>query len=148
MVPHNHADSNYRSAYETLLSRVPVPDENIFRIPTDDLEPEAAATAYSETLSRVIGARAGFPILDLVFLGMGADGHTASLFPYTSALTVDDQIAVANPVDKLNATRITLSVPVLNTSRCIRFLVTGADKAEALKAVLECQRDTQRYPSQ
>jgi 6-phosphogluconolactonase len=79
---------------------------------------------------------------------MGADGHTASLFPYTAALTVDDRVAVANPVEKLNATRITLTVPVFNSSRNIRFLVTGADKAEALKAVLEGPQDIQKLPSQ
>ncbi len=148
MVPRDHVDSNYRSAYETLFSRVPVLSENIFGIPTDDLEPEAAAAAYSETTARVLGASDGFPILDLVFLGMGADGHTASLFPYTSALTVDDRIAVANPVETLKTTRITLTVPVINSARNIRFLVSGADKAEALKAVLEGPRDTQRLPSQ
>src|SRR5215510_9391365 len=111
-VPPDHADSNYRMAYEALLSRVPIPRENIFRIPAEDEAPRRAAANYSETL-RTFFAEAR-PGLDLVFLGMGADGHTASLFPGTTALCAGDRVAVANYVDKFQSWRITLTADTIN----------------------------------
>jgi 6-phosphogluconolactonase len=145
-VPPDHAESNYRMANETLLSRVPIPRENIFRIPAEDEDHKLAAANYSENLRKFFAAER--PGLDLVFLGMGPDGHTASLFPGTTALCFNDRIAVANYVDKLQSWRITLTADTINRARNIIFLVAGADKAPALKEVVEGKRNPEQYPSQ
>jgi len=155
-VPPTHSGSNYRMATETLLSRVPVPPENIFRIRAELDDRERAAEEYSETIKQFFsgGGAPGtaplsaWPRFDLVLLGMGSDGHTASLFPRTAALTVSDQIATTNYVQKLNAYRITLTSTTINNARNVAFLVAGEDKAQALKSVLEGAPDPQLYPSQ
>jgi 6-phosphogluconolactonase len=150
-VPPDHAESNYRMADETLLSKVPIPRENIFRIPAEDEDHERAAANYSETIRQFFkpaGAEPEWPDFDLVFLGMGADGHTASLFPGTTALRVKDRIAVANYVEKFQSWRITLTADSINRARNIIFLVAGADKAPALKEVIEGPRNPEQYPSQ
>jgi 6-phosphogluconolactonase len=154
-VPPDHAESNYRMANETLLSKVPVPRENIFRIPAEDEDHERAAANYSETIRRFFkpvttapGAEPEWPRLDLVFLGMGADGHTASLFPGTTALCADGSVAVANYVDKLQSWRITLTAEAINRARNVIFLVAGADKAPALKEIIKGPRNPKQYPSQ
>ena len=141
----DHAESNYRMANETLLSKVPVPRENIFRIPAEDEDHERAAAIYSETLQTFFAEEQ--PGFDLVFLGMGADGHTASLFPGTTALCAGGG-AAANYVDKLQSWRITLTADAINKARNVIFLVAGADKAPALKEVLEGPRNPKQYPSQ
>jgi 6-phosphogluconolactonase len=145
-VPPDHADSNYRMADETLLSKVPIPRENIFRIPAENEDHERAAANYSETLRKFFGEER--PSFDLVFLGMGPDGHTASLFPGTTALSVNDRIAAANYVEKFQSWRITLTAATINMARNIIFLVAGADKAPALKEVIEGLRNPELYPSQ
>ncbi len=145
-VPPDHADSNYRMANETLLSKVPVPQENIFRIPAEDQDHERAAGNYSATLRKFFAEE--WPHLDLVFLGMGADGHTASLFPGTAALRVKDRIAAANYVQRLQAWRITHTAEAINRALNIIFLVAGLDKAATLKEVIEGPRDPEKYPSQ
>src|SRR5262245_28646486 len=142
-VPPDHADSNYRMARESLLSKVPVPNENIFRIPAEDDDPHRAASAYSETLQNFFGEE--WPHFDLVFLGMGADAHTASLFPGTEALKAHDRIAVANYVEKSQSWRITLTADAINKARNIMFLVAGQDKAPALKEVIEGPRNYEQY---
>ena len=156
-VPPDHADSNYRMANETLLSKVPVPPENIFRIPAELKDPEQAADSYAATLLNffVKGAPpsgtaplATVPRFDLVFLGMGADGHTASLFPGTTALQVTDKIVAANFVEKFNTFRITLTAPTINNARDVTFLVAGGDKAKSLHEVLEGAYQPDLYPSQ
>jgi 6-phosphogluconolactonase len=145
-VPPDHPDSNFRMANETLLSRVPVPCENIFRIPAEDEDHERAAASYSETLQKFFADE--WPHLDLVFLGMGADGHTASLFPGTTALRAGASIAVANYVEKFQSWRITLTAGAINRARNIIFLVAGEDKAPALKEVIRGPRNPKQYPSQ
>jgi 6-phosphogluconolactonase len=145
-VPPDHAESNYRMADETLLSKVPIPRENIFRIPAEDKDHDRAAASYSETLRKFFGEER--PVFDLVFLGMGADGHTASLFPSSTALHVNDRVATANYVEKFQAWRITLTADTINSARNIIFLVAGADKAPALKEVIEGPRNPDLYPSQ
>jgi 6-phosphogluconolactonase len=156
-VPHDHPDSNYRMTYETLLSRVPVPQANIFRVPTELPDANLAAKQYADMLVNFFlktidpGTTAplsNVPRFDLVFLGMGPDGHTASLFPHTAALQNDTDIAVANYVEKFSAYRITLTARTLNNARNITFLVAGQDKAETLQKVLEGERDPETYPSQ
>jgi 6-phosphogluconolactonase len=156
-VPPTHSGSNYRMAKETLLSKVPVPAENIFRIRGELDDREQTAREYSETLGQFFtfgsgqlgtSPLSGWPRFDLVLLGMGADGHTASLFPRTPALGVSDQIAAANYVQKLHTHRITLTVPTINNARNVTFLVAGEDKAAALKTVVEGAEDSELYPSQ
>ena len=155
----DHAESNFRMAQETLLSKVPVPEENIFRIPAENPDHDRAAQEYSDTLSRFFLAGPGapraataplsnLPRFDLVLLGMGPDGHTASLFPDTSALNANDRIAVANFIDKLGVHRITLTAATINNARNVTFVASGEDKADALKAVLEGPHRPETYPSQ
>ena len=157
-VPPDHADSNYLMAYEALLSKVPVPAENIFRIPAEREDPAQAAREYAETVrtyflnlsapERTLAPSPPFPRFDLIFLGMGADGHTASLFPHTAALDNDRDVVVANYVDKFQAHRITFTAPVFNNARNVTFLVAGADKAEAVKEVIDGTAQPHLYPSQ
>lgn len=141
-VPPDDEDSNYRMALEALLDHVPVGSAHRMR---GELPPDEAAASYEEELEGFFGERP--PVLDLVMLGIGEDGHTASLFPETPALGVTDRLAFANPVDKMETTRLTLTVPVLNASREVRFLVAGAGKADALAEILEGEADPSAYPA-
>jgi 6-phosphogluconolactonase len=140
-VASDHADSNYRMAQEALLDHVPAGSVHRMR---GELPPERAAEAYEAELREFFG---GEPVFDLVLLGIGEDGHTASLFPGTAALEVRDRLVAANPVPKLETTRITLTVPVLNAARAVVFLVSGAGKAGALRAFLEGEPDPAEYPA-
>ena len=145
-VPPDHADSNFGAAQAALLSRVPVPPGNIHRI-QGELEPARAAEQYEAELRRVFRLEDGaLPRFDLVFLGMGPDGHTASLFPGSEALAETHRLVVAPWIGKVGAHRVTLTCPVLNSSAFIMFLVAGADKAGVLREVLEGPGG--RYPAQ
>jgi 6-phosphogluconolactonase len=147
-VPPTDADSNYRMAEETILSKVPVPPANIFRVPTENPDASAAAEAYEQALRKFFELAAGeFPRFDLILLGMGPDGHTASLFPETAALQEKSRLVVANWVEKLHTYRITLTLPVLNAARRVAFLVSGVDKASVLHEVLESNAPGEKYPS-
>jgi 6-phosphogluconolactonase len=147
-VPPDDPDSNYRMASEALLSKVPIPPTNIFPIPAGNPDAAAAAEAYEETLRKFFGLGPGeFPRFDLILLGMGPDGHTASLFPETAALREKSRLVVANWVEKLKTSRITFTLPVLNAARCVAFLVSGADKAAVLHEVLEGDAPPDKYPS-
>ena len=145
-VPPDHADSNYRMAHEALLSHVPVPTENVHRMRGEG-DAGSNASLYEDELRGFFGD-AEWPRLDLVMLGMGDDGHTASLFPNTSAPEEQRAWAVANWVEKLDAWRVTLTVPAINGARCVLFTVTGAGKAERLAEILKGERDPTRLPSQ
>lgn len=142
-VPPDSEDSNYRTADEALLSRVPVGGVHRMR---GELPPEEAAAAYEEELRAFFGTD-GVPVFDLILFGLGGDGHTLSLFPETAALEVTDRLAVANPVLKLGTTRITLTVPVANAARAATFLVAGEGKAEVLREILEGDADPRAYPA-
>ena len=147
-VPPDAAESNYRMARETLLSLVPVADSQIYRI-RGELLPDEAAAQYEHELRATLNLAAGqLPRFDLLFLGMGPDGHTLSLFPHTAALAVRDRLVTANYVPKLDAQRVTLTYPTANNAAAAAFLVAGADKADALAAVLEGPRDPDTYPAQ
>ena len=139
-VPPDHEDSNYRMAKEALLDHVRVGSEHRMR---GELPPADAATAYEEDLRSFFGT----PRLDLVMLGIGEDGHTASLFPHTPALDVRDRWAVENPVEKLETTRLTLTVPVINAAGAVVFLVAGEGKAQALREIREGDADPHEYPA-
>jgi 6-phosphogluconolactonase len=142
-VPPDHEDSNYRMAYETLLSRVPVGGVHRMR---GELPPAEAAAAYEEELREFFGPE-GVPAFDLILLGLGGDGHTASLFPETSALDVTERWVVANPVLKLETTRLTLTAPAINAAKTVAFLVAGEGKAKALQEILEGDADPRAYPA-
>lgn len=147
-VPPDHDESNYRMTREALLDKVPLRPEQIHRM-EGELEPERAADRYESELRssfRLEGAEQ--PRFDLIALGMGSDGHTASLFPYTEALHELDRLVAANRVPQKDAWRITLTWPVIDHASSVFFLVAGADKAEILKEVLTGPRDPERLPSQ
>jgi 6-phosphogluconolactonase len=147
-VPPDNPDSNYRMAKETLLSKVAIPPANIFRIPAENPDASAAADAYEQTLRKFFAVAPGeFPRFDLILLGIGPDGHTASLFPETAALEETSRLVVANWVEKLQTNRITFTLPVLNAARCVAFLVSGTDKAAVLHEVLEGNAPAEKYPS-
>src|SRR5947209_15677169 len=145
-VPPDHADSNYRMANETMLSLVPVPAKNVHRM-NGVGDAAASASEYESELRAFFGDLA-WPRLDLVMLGMGDDGHTASLFPGRAALEEQQACDVANWVEKFQTWRITLTAPAVNAARRVLFLVTGAGKAERLREVLAGERDPSRLPSQ
>jgi 6-phosphogluconolactonase len=146
MVPPDHAESNYRMAREALLSKVDVPPENVHRI--DGVGDAAAnASAYESELRGLFGD-VEWPRLDQVLLGMGDDGHTASLFPGTEVLKEQRLWVAPNWVEKLGAWRVTLTAPAINAARRVTFLVTGSAKAERLREVLKGGRDFARLPSQ
>jgi 6-phosphogluconolactonase len=147
-VPPTDTESNYRMADEAMLAKIPVAAANVFRIPAENPDADAAAAAYEETLRKFFALSPGeFPRFDLILLGMGPDGHTASLFPGTAALGEKSRLVVANWVEKFKTSRITFTLPVLNAARCVAFLVSGTDKAEALRAVLESDAPSEQYPS-
>jgi len=145
-VPPDHADSNYRMANETMLSLVPVPAKNVHRM-NGVGDAAASASEYESELRAFFGDLA-WPRLDLVMLGMGDDGHTASLFPGSAALEEQQAWVVANWVEKFQTWRITLTAPAINAARRVLFLVTGAGKADRLREVLKGERDPARLPSQ
>jgi 6-phosphogluconolactonase len=137
-VPPHHPDSNFRMVEETLLSRVPLPLENIHPIPTEPATPYLAAQKYEEDLRRFFGASPGnFPRFDLILLGIGEDGHTASLFPGRLPLKDSKQLAAAITLDETRHSRITLTLPVINQAKNILFLVTGEDKAVIAGRVIQ-----------
>ena len=132
-VPPDHRDSNYRMAREALLDHVPIPASQIYRI-RGEAEPEQAAQEYEQELHRVFGTVS--PAFDLVLLGIGEDGHTASLFPGTIALEEERRLVVANWVPQLQAHRVTFTLPLINAARDVVFIVVGESKAEVVRQVL------------
>jgi 6-phosphogluconolactonase len=148
-VPPDEEGSNFGQAFEILLDRVPVPEANIHRI-KGELRPEKAAADYADQLLAQATPGMDWPRFDVVLLGMGADGHTASLFP-GQVLAGDNSIAIVPVVAHYGgrpARRLTLTPPVFNSARNIIFLVTGADKAAAVAATLEGAFDPQNKPTQ
>ena len=150
-VPPDHPDSNYRMANEALFSLAPIPKENIFRVPAEIPDADTAAQSYEQTLRQFFhledtGADA-LPRFDLILLGLGPDGHTASLFPGTAALHEDDRLVASNWVEKFKSWRITFTYPVLNHAAAVLFMATGEEKQEALLQVLQGKPDRETYPA-
>jgi len=129
-VPPEHADSNFRMAQESLLSKLPVDAARVHRM-RGELDPQKAAAEYEQVMSAALPGRP-WPKLDFVLLGMGDDGHTASLFPGTAALEENTRWVTANRVEKLNASRLTFTFPLINHARRIVVMVAGAAKAGVL----------------
>jgi 6-phosphogluconolactonase len=137
-VPPDDPESNYRMVNEALLSKAPIPKENAFRVHTEIKDANTAALEYEQTIQKFFGLKPGeFPRFDLIFLGMGPDGHTASLFPGSAALKENRRLFVANWVEKFNAYRLTLTFPVINHAACVTFLAVGQDKAPMVRQVLQ-----------
>lgn len=137
-VPPDSAESNFRMAREALLERVPVPAENIHRIKAEEGDAERAAREYERKLREFFNTKAGAPPrFDLVLLGLGPDGHTASLFPGTEVLNETTRWVAAPWVPKFSAHRITLTLPVLNNAAEVLFLASGREKAAKLREVLQ-----------
>jgi 6-phosphogluconolactonase len=148
-VPPDDPQSNYRMAVDALLSHVPVPPENVFRIRAEAENLDAAASEYEQLLLRMLPHNPnGVPVFDLVLLGMGADGHTASLFPGSPALQERNRFVVATCAPKINQKRITLTYPVLNSARRLMFLVSGDAKADALAKAVTGPYNPEDTPAQ
>ena len=147
-VPPDDPESNYGVCRDLLLSEVPIPAANVFRM-EGELDPEEAAARYESTLRNVMKLEgAESPAFDLVVLGMGPDGHTASLFPHTSALDEMGRLVVANHVSQKDTWRITLTWPVINQATEVAFEMDGPGKTDILAEVLTGPRDHERLPSQ
>lgn len=173
-VPPDHVDSNFNLTQHTLLSKVKVLDQNVHRMHGED-EPTQSAFAYEYELRKVFGAQLEaeasfpsidsellsqpskvitsggislFPAFDLILLGLGADGHTASLFPGTPGLHETRRWVIANRIEQLHTDRLTLTAPVINHAQNVIFLIAGSDKALALQSVLNGRADPDRYPAQ
>jgi 6-phosphogluconolactonase len=141
-VPPDHPESNFRMANEVLLSKVAVPADHVHRMRGEEPDAGKAAEEYEGILRSFFRPKPGeIPELDFILLGMGADGHTASLFPGTEALKERNRLVAANWVPGLNACRLTMTLPLLNNARYVLFLVTGTQKAETMRKVLEEKSD-------
>ena len=144
-----HADSNFQMATDAMLSKVPLRPDQVHRIKGEYPDTAQAAAEYEEVMRREFGLQAGaFPRFDLILLGMGSEGHTLSLFPGTKALNETQRIVTSNWVGKLCADRVTLTAPAANNAANVIFMITGADKACALKSVLEGPHEPDQLPAQ
>lgn len=147
-VPPDHADSNFRMADEALLKPLKIPQDRIFRMKGED-EPEQAARQYEDRIRKAFDVSApAWPRFDLILLGLGEDGHTASLFPGTAAVNERQRLAVPNQAPQGVRERLTFTLPLINQARTVVFLVSGRSKAPALRSVLEDPAaDPQRFPA-
>jgi 6-phosphogluconolactonase len=145
-VPPDHPDSNQRMARQAWLDRVNIPAANIHPMPTDEADPAVAASKHEEQLRDFFKVQVGeIPIFDVILLGMGDDGHTASLFPHTKALQVRDRLVTVGNKD--GQPRLTFTVPLINSARCVLFVVAGSNKRPALAEIFSATGDDQTYPS-
>lgn len=148
-VPPDHPESNYHMANGALLQPLRIDSKNVFRMAGEAPEPDQAARDYEALLRRRFAVQPpAWPRFDLILLGLGEDGHTASLFPDTPALDEGDRLVVANQAPRGIPGRLTFTVPLINAARVVLFLVCGANKAAAARAVLEGVRAPRQYPAQ
>lgn len=142
-VPPDHPESNYRMAYEAMLSRVPVTKNNVHRVPSENPNAAEAASQYEQTLIET--TQQTLPQIDLILLGLGTDGHTASIFPGSEVLHETKRLVAAPWVEKFQTYRITMTLPLLNNGTSVVFLVSGSEKARIVKEVFG---GPQKYPAQ
>ncbi|QDU61183.1 6-phosphogluconolactonase [Planctomycetes bacterium Pan216] len=149
-VPPDHEESNYHMTNEALLSTLSLAADHVHRMPAARADHDAAAREHQEEIANLFGVAVDGPppSFDLVFLGMGPDGHTASLFPETAALAETERWVVPNFVPKFDATRMTMTAPLINAAKEVLFLVVGESKTDRLVEVLEGPSDPDRLPSQ
>jgi 6-phosphogluconolactonase len=148
-VPIDHPDSNFGMVQRELLSHIDIPPDNVHRFKTELGDPDAVAADYEKMLREVFAVPAPeFPRFDLILLGLGENGHTASLFPHRPTLRVTKRLVVADYVEEVKTYRLTTTVPLINASRQITFLVSGAAKAQVLKDVLKGPRRPEELPAQ
>jgi 6-phosphogluconolactonase len=148
-VPQDHSDSNYRMTREALISKIDIPEGNVHRVKTEAGTPDEVAVMYADTLRTQFGLEAmGVPRFDLMHLGLGDDGHTASMFPGTTAMHETERLVVAVWVEKFKQHRITTTPVVINNAAEVQFLVAGASKKEILPQVLHGPYEPDRLPSQ
>jgi len=147
-VPPDHADSNYRTVRERLLDHVSIPPANVHRMP-GEMDPVEGAARYDEQLREFFAPHGdGFPVFDFILLGLGEDGHTASLFPGTRAIRESARWVLGHYVDAQKGWRITITPPVINAARMVVFIVSGAGKAAVLKEILEGPLRPDTLPAQ
>ncbi len=146
-VPVEDLENSYRQVHDILLGRVPIPAANVHRVPSE-LEPDEAAAAYADLLRQYADPPLAWPRFDLVLLGMGNDGHTASLFPGSDVASAAPVLAVTGHYESRPARRVTLGPPVFNVARRVLFLVSGASKAEVLRRVLYGKSQPEDLPAQ
>ncbi len=146
----DHPDSNFNMANKALLQRLKIPLKQIHRMQAEREDQESAARDYQTEIAQAFGVsdQGEPPSFDLILLGLGPDGHTASLFPHTNAVMEGRRWVSRNHVPKLNTSRITMTASILNRAKTILFLVAGADKAQALHAVLNGPKDLEGLPAQ
>jgi len=149
-VPPDDVASNYGMVRESLLDRVAIDTSQVHRMRGEANDLDRAATAYQAEMATAwnVASQGAPPAFDLILLGMGDDGHTASLFPQTAALSETSRWVVVNRVPRLGTSRLTLTLPVINHARAVMFLVTGSSKAAVLAEVLWGAKDLQRLPAQ
>ena len=142
----DHSDSNQLMARRAWLDKVDLPTANIHAMPTGSGDPEQDAQKHEQELQEFFQLNAGeFPAFDLILLGMGDDGHTASLFPHTKALTVSDRLVTVGNKD--GQPRLTFTAPLINHANCVLFIAAGENKRPALKQILAPEADALNYPS-
>ena len=146
-VPPDSEESNFRMAHEELLSKVPIPASQVHRMPADWPDLEAASEAYTAEMRRTFGTD-GIPSFDLIQLGLGPEGHTASLFPHQASLHEQQRLVMPVTTPKPPPQRLTFTPPLLNTAQHVLFLVAGAEKADAVHAILEGEYQPDEYPAQ
>jgi len=147
-VPPDHPDSNFGLAQRALFEPLAIPPDRVHRMPADEDDLEPAAAGYEQTLRVLLPAEGdGPPVFDLIFLGLGADGHTASLFPGSAAVAERQHLVVAHRVESLDTWRMTMTFPLLWAARRLIVLTTGADKADAVAAVLSPEPDAKHWPA-
>lgn len=146
-VPHDSPDSNFYLAQKILLNKISIPESQIHRMPADWPDRDAASKAYTVEMQHTFGTN-GIPSFDLIHLGMGPEGHTASLFPHQASLHEKQRLVMPVSVPKPPPDRLTFTPPLLNAARNVLFLVAGNDKADALRAVLEGEYQPDEYPAQ
>jgi len=144
-VPKEHEESNYKLAFDLLLSKVPLSASNIYRIRGEE-SPDRAASEYEKDMLGFFGT-SGFPVFDLIILGMGEDGHTASLFPGSESIKEKTRLAMPVYMMKPKFNRVTLTLPVLNNALHIVFLVAGKSKAHIVKSVLVGDKESKQFPA-